>query len=240
MATSGQAGSDGRQSRWLRHNEERRRAIIEAAIALIEAGEPGVEVHVQQIAEQAGLKRSVVYRHFSDRADLDRAVQGALLDDLWAQLLPAVRLDGTIPEIVERIVGTYVAWVVAHPALHRFLEQNPSTDDNPMLDQGIARISDRVVELITTAVDTLGLQLDDDERAAIDPLVFGLVGAVFGAVRRWVTRGERVPPAPRLVALVTESVWFLLEGHARVLGLVLDRDQPVEELLSAGAAGTAG
>lgn len=233
MSTTGQARPDGRQLRWDRHNQERRQQIIDGAIAVVEASEPGTEFHVQQIAERAGMSRTVVYRHFSDRADLDRALQVEILDGLWSQLLPAVTLDGTIPEIIERVVSTYVGWAVAHPALHRLAEQDSFGAGAGPLQQGIERIAAQVVELITTAVEILGLEMSDDEQAAIDPLVFGIVGAVFSAVRRWVSKPERTPAAPALVKLVTESVWHILNGHARGLGLELDPDQPVEDLLAA-------
>ena len=236
MAASGQARPDGRQVRWDRHNQERRQAILDAAIEVIQLGEPGAEFHVQQIAERAGLSRTVIYRHFNDRADLDHEIQIAILDDLWALLLPAVTLDGTIPDIIERIVSTYVTWAVEHPGLHRVAEQDTSGSDSP-LQQGIERIAHQVVELIEIAVDSLGADPTDDQRAALDPLVFGLVGAVFGAVRRWVARDEQVPGADVLVGLVTESVWFIIDGHARTLGLELARDQPVEQLLASVEAG---
>lgn len=234
MPAGEQGRPDGRQARWDRHNQERRQQILDAAVAVIEDGEPGAEFHVQQIAERAGLNRTVVYRHFGDRGDLDRAVQTEILDGLWAELLPSLRLDGTIPQIVERVVATYVGWAVAHPALHRVAEQE--TDGSGPLQEGLARIASQVGELITTAVDLLDLEVSDDERAAIDPLVAGLVGAVFGAVRRWMARPERAPAAPKLVELVTRSVWFILEGHGRALGVELDPRQPVEELLAAAAA----
>lgn len=221
---------DGRQARWDAHNQERRRRILEAAVAVIGEGEPGAEVHVQQIAQRAGLSRTVVYRHFADRADLDRAVQAAVLDDLWAELLPAVSLEGSIGGIIERIVSTYVGWAVAHPALHRFAELDP--DGSGPLQQGLEQIAVQVAELIETAVELLGVELDADEQASLDPLVFGLVGAVFGAVRRWVSRPERAPSAPVLVQLVTESVWHIIEGHGRRLGVELARDVPVEQLLA--------
>ena len=63
---------DGRQARWERHNQQRRRQIIDAAIEVIEEAGPGGELHVQQIATRAGVNRTVVYRYFEDRADLDR------------------------------------------------------------------------------------------------------------------------------------------------------------------------
>ncbi|GAA2003873.1 MULTISPECIES: TetR/AcrR family transcriptional regulator [Nocardioides] len=236
MASTERGRPDGRQARWDRHNQERRQQIIDAALAVIEAGEPGAEVHVQQYAEQAGLSRTVIYRHFADRADLDRAVQTAIVEGLAAELLPAVTLDGTIPEIVGRVVRTYVDWATTHPALHHVAEQDTSLDGSGPLQQGIERIAAQVVEVITTAVDLLDLEVSEDERAALDPLVFGLVGAVFGAVRRWMAKPEQTPPAPLLVALTTDSVWFILQGHARSLGLELRSDQPIEQLLEQASA----
>lgn len=230
MTTSGQARPDGRQVRWDRHNQERRQRIIDAAIGVISENDPGAEFHVQQIAERAGLSRTVIYRHFSDRADLDREIQVAILDDLWALLLPAVTLDGTIPDIIERIVSTYVTWAVDHPSLHRIAEQD-TIGDSP-LQQGIEVIARQLVELIETAVDLLGVDPPSELRAALDPLVFALVGAVFAAVRRWVSRPVREPGAEVVVALVTESVWYILDGHAHALGIELQRDQPIEELLA--------
>lgn len=235
MSASADGRPDGRQLRWDLHNQERKQRIIDAAIAVIAENEPGAEFHVQQIAERAGLSRTVIYRHFADRAELDREIQVAILDDLWSRLLPAVSLDGTVPEIIHRIVGTYVTWAVDHPSLHRLAEQD-TQGDSP-LAQGIEVIARQVAELIETAVDLLRLDPSPELRAALDPLVFALVGAVFSAVRRWVSRPERQPSAEMLVDLVTESVWYILEGHGRMLGVELERDQRVEDLLAAVGSG---
>lgn len=222
---------DGRQARWEKHNADRRRQILDAAIAVLEAHEPGVEFHVQQIAERAGLNRTVVYRHFVDRADLDRAIQERILDDLAALLLPEVTLDGTVNAIILRIVGTYVDWVVAHPSLHRFAEQG-----NGPFQLGISHIAAVLVEILQTAIALLQADLDDDEVAALDPLCHGLVGAVLGAVRRWVNRDVLEPAAPRMAELLSESVWHLLDGHARRLGIEIDPDLPLESLMTAPGA----
>lgn len=220
-------GPDGRRARWDMHNQVRRQVILDAALEVVEAGEPGAEFHVQQIAERAGLGRTVVYRHFADRADLDQAIQAAILEDLTSRLLPQVSLDGTVHEIIQRIVSTYVTWVVAHPALHRFAEQKTS---GPM-EHGIQQIAGVLVEILETAVEMLDVELGPDERAALDPLAHGLVGAVLGAVRRWISRDERQPSARTLSALLSESVWHILDGHARRLGLEIDPDLPIEQLL---------
>ncbi|WP_106400878.1 TetR/AcrR family transcriptional regulator [Actinocorallia populi] len=226
---------DGRQARWDRHNHERQQHIVGAAIAVIEENEPGTHVHLQQIAERAGLTRSVIYRHFADRAGLDRAVLTAVVDSLADELLPAVTLDGTIPDIIERVVSRYVSWAVAHPSLHRLAEAEPAAPAAGPLQRGLERIAEQVMSVVVTALDALGAPLRDEERAMIDPLSFGLVGAVFSAVRRWLVLGEGRPPAPVLVTSLSDSVWYLLEGHARSLGVDLRRDQPVQAMLEQAA-----
>lgn len=223
--------TDGRQLRWERHNVERRAAILAAAIEVIEATPPGDEVNVADVAKRAGVGRTVIYRHFTDRAELDQAIRAAILDDVWSHLLPVLTLEGTIPQIIERAVTEYFGWASAHPALHHVAVTAAPGDRNP-LDEGVAVISGRVVELIETAIDIIGLDLSADERAAIDPLVHGFVGAVFGVVRRWLARPVREPGADVLASLTTASVWFQLHGHALALGLELRVDQPVEELLA--------
>jgi AcrR family transcriptional regulator len=219
---------DGRQARWDKHNQERRQVILDAAIAVVEAGEPGAEFHVHQIAEQAGLNRSVVYRHFTDRADLDHAILVEIVEGVMDRLLPALTLDGTVREIIHRIVSAYVDWAAAHPALHRLVDHAAI---GGALEQGLDRVASVIVEVLETAIQMLGLELDEDDAAAIDPLAYALVGAAFSAVRRWVAREPRRPGAAELAALLSDTVWLVLDGHARRLGAEIDPDLPLEELL---------
>jgi len=230
-ADAPQQRPDGRQARWNQHNESRRRRIIDAAVEVIEAGRPGADVHVQQIASRAGLSRTVVYRHFEDRRDLDRAVQQHIIAMLWETLQPSMRLDGTVPEIIDRIVGTYVGWAVEHPALHRMADHD-QTPDGP-LEKALEEIAGQVGQFVSLAILALGGELTEDAAAAVDPLVYGIVGSVFGAVRRWLARPTPSLSAERLATLASQSVWFVLAGHAATLGVVIDPQQPVEELVAA-------
>lgn len=222
---------DGRQSRWDNHNQQRRQQIIDATIAVVEESEPGAEVHVQQIAERAGLSRTVVYRHFNDRTDLDRAAQRQVIEQLAGELLPKVTLDGTIPQIIERVVGTYVGWAVAHPALHRFADHDIGGDTDSPLQAALEAISGQVGALIMAGLEALGADPSGEDAAALDPLVFSLVGGVFSGVRRWISRADDALPAATLVHMMSSSVWHLIDGHARRLGIVLDPDRPVDEMI---------
>lgn len=229
---------DGRDARWEKHRAERRNGIIDAAIAVIEREPAGAVIHVRQIAEEAGLGRAVVYRHFADRADLDRAVQAEVLDRLRRELEPTVQLVGTVESIIRGIVVTYVRWAAAHPGLHRIAQQeSPGEDGTSALEVTVKGIVDQVAMLITIGAELLDVELSDDDRAGLDPLVFGLVGSAFAAVRRWLWRPVLEPDVEVFGVLLADSIWYLIEGHARARGLELDPTVPVEELFGS-VAGT--
>jgi AcrR family transcriptional regulator len=233
---------DGRQARWDQHKEERRQQIIDAAIAVVEESGPGAEVHVQQIAERAGLSRTVVYRHFEDRADLDRAVQTSILDGFWAELMPQITLDGTVPQIIERIVGTYVHWAVAHPALHRLADHDITRvagrdEAGGPLEQGLERLAGQITQVVHLGAVALGGELSDEDRASLDPLAYGIVGGVFSSVRRWLSHPDPALTPETLVSLASQTVWFGIDGHARRLGVHIDPDRTVEDIAGDVLAG---
>jgi AcrR family transcriptional regulator len=223
--------TDGRQVRWDSHNQARRQHILDAAVGVLADTEPGTDVHVQQIADRAGLSRTVVYRHFQDRADLDDAVQGRVLELLRADLVPELSFEGTPVEIIRRVVGAYVAWASDHPALHEFAQQRPPGSGVGQMERAVRQIAGQIEDLITVGVELLHVRLDQDEVAALDPLVFGLVGGVFTSTRRWLSRPERQPERAVFVELVTEAVWMQVAGMAGRRGVELDPDVPVEALL---------
>ena len=220
---------DGRQSRWNEHNAARRAHILDAAVDLLEEGVPPSDLHVREIAERAGLGRPVVYRHFADRADLDRAVQARVLELMRSEVEAAVRIEGSIDEIIFRIVSAYVGWAAAHPTLHRAAVSEQGAGAT-QLDHTVSDIAESVEQLFTLALSLIGVELDEQDAAILDPLVFGLVGQAFGSVRRWLRRDPMVPDAAGLSRFLTESIWFQIDGHARARGLELDRTVPLEQL----------
>lgn len=224
---------DGRNLRWDRHRAERRTHILQAAVAVIEECPPGTEVNVRQIAERAGVGRPVIYRHFADRADLDRAIQGHVLTRLRDELVPAVELSGSVDEIIRRIVSRYVGWAAAHPSLHELGLREPADLRASELYRVVKPLADMLAGLFTVGAELLDVELSEDDAAALDLLVFGLVGEVFGAVRLWLGRPTREPAPDVLAELLAQTIWFQVDGHARLRGLELDPTVPVEELFAA-------
>lgn len=226
---------DGRQTRWDEHKAERRRQILEAAVAVVERGEPGEEVHVQQIAEESGVGRSVIYRHFADRADLDRAVQGYVLGQLRDLLLEEVALTGTIEQIIKRIVSAYVGWASEHPELHRLAEREPATAKGGVgeLEMAVKQLVDEVVQIILLGASVVGVELSEEDTLALEPLIFGVVGMAFGTVRRWLWREQREPSPEALAEILAQTIWWAIHGMAHDRGVDLDPHVPLEDMIAA-------
>ena len=231
--------TDGRQLRWDSHNQARRQHILDAAIGVLADAEPGAEVHVQQIADRAGLSRTVVYRHFADRADLDAAVQGRALELLRAELVPALSFEGTPVDIIRRIVSAYVGWASEHPSLHEFAQQDPPGPGIGQMEQAIQQIAGQIEDLINVGVEVLHVRLDRGRRgrarpAGLRPGRRGLhLDPALAVARR--SSGRR---REMFVELVTEAVWLQIAGMAAGRGVELDPDVPVEALLEAAFDGT--
>lgn len=98
--------------------EQRRRLIVEAAIRAIE--QHGADAGLGAVADQAGLPRPHVYRHFTGKDDLDQEVArhaGRLLSE-WIR--PSLEARGEPEEVINGIVGRVLVWAVDHPNLYRF------------------------------------------------------------------------------------------------------------------------
>jgi len=224
--------TDGRKRRWQQHNADRRQAVIDAAITVLARDlEPGAELSVQQIADEASVHRTVLYRYFEDRTDLDVAIQQEICNRAGELLLAAVTLEGTPRDIVHRIITAYVSWAVDNLALMRFAERDiPGAATKP-LDDAIGRIAEQIELVIGGFLALLDAEVGDDDRDALTPYVFLLVGGVMAAVRSWSSRAELRPAAPDFTRLLADVTWLQIEGLAASRNIEVP-DLPVEQLLN--------
>lgn len=223
---------DGRRKRWQEHNLTRRQVIIDAAIAVLERQPPGEEVHVQAVADEANMSRTVIYRHFDDRADLDRAVQRQICEEVGAVLLGALTVEGTPEQIIGRIVTAFVEWAVAHPTQFWFAQRElPSWGASPFAE-AVEAVAVQIEAIMDTVVRGLGAQLEPTDRAGLDPWVFGMIGAVSAAIQRWLNRPVREPAVDDFKNMLAETVWVQIDGMARSRGIAV-AGVSVAELLEA-------
>src|SRR5437764_12764065 len=74
--------------------EERRDAILDAAAALVAAGDVEA-VSMETVAERAGVSRPLVYKHFANRGELLAALYDREAALLHAELAADVEAAGT-------------------------------------------------------------------------------------------------------------------------------------------------
>src|SRR5437588_3390629 len=93
--------------------------IVEAARTAIE--EHGPEALTGQIAKRAGLARPNVYRHFSSKDDLDRAIALSAYQELRAEIRARLDLRGTPLDVIRAPIEAQIIWADKHKNLYRFL-----------------------------------------------------------------------------------------------------------------------
>ncbi|MBP2184506.1 TetR/AcrR family transcriptional regulator [Amycolatopsis magusensis] len=219
-------GVDGRSTRWDAHKAQRRLAVLDAAVGAIEREGPGVGV--KQIAEEVGVPRSVVYRHFKDRADLDEQIRTRIVESLMTELAPTLRPDGTATQAIRRAVTTYLGWIERHPRLHAFLGTGarPAGGGSGVVVGTKAAIAHQAAELFAAALTPAG---KDPGLAA--SIAFGIVGFVDAAVNRWLADKRATLSTTEFTEFLTRSTWAILDSNLRASGVELDPDRPVSEIL---------
>jgi AcrR family transcriptional regulator len=209
-APSSAAPRDRRDSRWDEHRRARRAQLVEAAVTAV--GRHGAGVGMDEIAAEAGTSKTVVYRHFADRAELHEAVCSRVA----AQLLPRLReaIGGTAQprRMVAAAIETYLAFLEADPELYRFVVHPPATDRVPGADP-IGSLSSLVGEQAAAAV-AVALTAAGRDPAAAEPWGHGVVGMVRAAADWWLS-ADRPMARGELAAHLTDLAWA---GLSRVLG----------------------
>lgn len=218
---------DGRDTRWADHRAERHERILQAAVTCI--AEHGGSVGVGAIATEAGVPRSVVYRLFENRDDLDEQIRARIVDKLMSELAPALRPTGTYPAAIRLAVRTYVTWVAKYPRLHQFLgtgsATRPTTGPPATVTATRTAIAEEAARLIEREFRrSSGTKLP---KGLADNTAFAMIGLVDGAVNRWVARPNSRSSSKALVDFLCDALWGVLVTTAASVGLTLAPDQPI-------------
>lgn len=219
--------TDGRTTRWDSHKAHRRDLILDAAMLVID--QVGPDAGVNDIAERAGLPRSVVYRIFKDRGDLDEQLRTRIVERLMQDLRPALALEGAIGDAIDRVVGTYVGWIVKFPHLHQFLGTGSPKQRTAGSRVVTGTRTAIAVELSGVFEDVLRKQERTTELA--EPLAFGLVGLMDASVNRWLSKSQSKITAEQMSDFLALSIRQLIEVNLRTLGVDLDPETELTDLL---------
>ncbi|SHG36340.1 TetR/AcrR family transcriptional regulator [Streptoalloteichus hindustanus] len=236
----GERRPDARRERWRAHRAARRAEFVEAAIRAITRH--GAGVGMDEIAAEAGVSKPVLYRHFTDKADVYLAVgqRGTemLMDRLGPALARIERGDHTPRDWIRGAVGAYIGFVADHPELYHFVVRRRFVEGPD--EAAAASTPDVVAEdkaLIAAVLSrVIGdyLRLFEMDSGGAEVWGYGLVGMVQAAGDWWLERRSMSREA--LTDYLTQIIWHAVDGVLRSGGIYVEPDVPFDVALGAAAA----
>lgn len=203
--------SDGRSRRWDEHKLARRAELVDAAVVAIDRHGP--MVGIAEIAAEAGVSKPVLYRHFTDKADLINAVgmwgANAVLDTL----VPILLSEQSIQARTKQGVDAYLGLIEQHPQVFLLLVEHPNQGD-PLAD-GKELIAAALARTMGDALREAGADAGGAETWAHGLVGLGLSTGAFWLRRQTLTRAA----ASRYLSAF---VWHAFEGIATEHGVQLD------------------
>ncbi|KQY63540.1 MULTISPECIES: TetR/AcrR family transcriptional regulator [unclassified Nocardioides] len=203
--------ADGRTTRWDAHRDQRRADFVAAAVASIDRHGP--DVGIAAIAEEAGVSKPVLYRYFSDKAELHAEVGSWAAQQVLDRIVPALLTDAPIRDKVARGVDGYLSTIAEHPQVFLLLVRHRSDGNDPLAD-GKQRIATTFARILGDTLRHLGV-----DAAGAEPWSHGLVGLGLSTGEWWLTRETMSREA--VARYLTAFVWHAFEGISQEYGVPL-------------------
>jgi len=204
--------TDGRHTRWAEHREARRRALVEDTLRAIRRH--GASVGMEEIAAQAATSKTVIYRHFGDRAGLYAAVVASVHDFIHHGLQAALVL--TDPEdlsvLARDLADAYLSLVERDPEIYRFVLAAPTAASS--IDP-YGGLPDLMGDHVTGAI-AAHLRRSGKDPSCAPTWGHGLVGFIRAAADQWMATEHREPKAVVLARLDAFFTPALATGLAAV------------------------
>jgi AcrR family transcriptional regulator len=211
--------ADARSERWRAHRESRRQEFVEATLRAV--ARYGPDAGMDEIAAEAGVTKPVLYRHFTDKADLYVAVGARATDLLMSKIVPALAEDGPIYERIRRAVDCYVAFIDEYRELYRFLVLRPNPIKQDLVQEDKSKIAEVLTELLAAYLTLFRM-----ETAVAGPSAHGIVGLVQGAGEWWLDHPAEMT-REQLTDHLTMLIWHGIDGVLKAGGVTLDPHRPV-------------
>ncbi len=174
----------------------------------------GAGVGMDEIAARAGTSKTVIYRHFGDRAGLyDAVVESvhAYIRDGLTEALAATE-DGDLTHLTDTLADGYLSLVERDPHIYRFVMNGPG--GGGAVDPGgrvPVVIADYVAQILVEHAGASGV-----DRATAETWAHGLVGFIQAVCDRWMDAPAREPRdavVARISALFTPAFAGALAPH---------------------------
>lgn len=195
--------SDGRALRWAEHNSARRKELVDAALRAIRRH--GAGVGMDEVATEAQTSKTVIYRHFGDRAGLHREVTSKVERRIVRQVRAVLAEPTGSRAVIAHVVDAYLSLVERDPEVYRFVVRPPLVE-GPVADDQVLGITARVADVLSEGFGPLA-----GARGAT--WATALVGSVHACADRWMADPASTT-RERLTAQLTDLAWGGLRGVA--------------------------
>ncbi|MFC7344351.1 TetR/AcrR family transcriptional regulator [Saccharopolyspora griseoalba] len=220
MTASATPQVDGRSARWAGHRERRRGELIDAAVRAI--AKHGPDVSVEQMAEEAGVARTRLYRYFNDAADLGGAVADRAAEMITTEMAAVFSVRATPLELTRSAIGAHINWLTEHGDLYRYLTMHALSSGHHAINDVKTVIARQLVEVFELYLRSFGAESED----VLDPLAHGIVGMVESSANNWLDAPGEIT-ADQLAEWLTSWTWTLLDHTLRARGLEIDPEAPL-------------
>jgi AcrR family transcriptional regulator len=209
---------DGRTTRWDAHREARRSELIDAAILAVR--DYGDAVGMDQIAAVAHTSKPVIYRYFSDKADLYRAI-GQRMAAALGRIMAAATAGHSDPRArLHAGVDSYLSVLDETPELYQFVISNSASDrrgaDGAVLENFLS-----MFEAFLTAEVRDSFAQHGVEPGAATPWAVGIVG-FMRAIGDWWLANRAQMTRSELAEYVTVTLWAGLSSTYAAAGVEVD------------------
>lgn len=179
--------------------------MVQAAIQAVRTH--GAGVSVAEIAAAAGITKPVLYRHFTDRADLQRAVGQQAAEMLLSRMAPELDPAREPARLIRGVIDAFLAGIEDEPQLWRFVVHHPieRAAGAEVVEDARERIARTLAMIIGERLRALGLDSGGAEAWAQ-----GLVGMVQSAGDWWLER--RTMSRAALTDYLTTLIWGGVSG----------------------------
>ncbi|GAA2972112.1 transcriptional regulator, TetR family [Actinokineospora diospyrosa] len=213
---------DARRDRWKSHRAARREEFVEAALRAL--AEHGPDLGMEHVAAATGVTKPVLYRHFTDKADLFVALGHRGTEILFERLIPAMsREEAPLPRI-RRSLDAFFSIIEEYPNLYRLLVRSTFADrkiDNDIVAEDKEVIANALAALLG---DYMRAYQIDSGGAEI--WGHGIVGMVQNVGEWWLER--RTMSRDAVVEYLTMTIWAAIDGTMRGYGVTIDPHKPLE------------
>lgn len=194
--------TDGRDTRWDTHRATRRQELVSQSLRAIRV--QGAGIGMEDIATRAGTSKTVIYRHFGDRAGLYAAVVESVHEYIVRRLTVAIEQHdpGDLDHLAATLADAYLSLVEQDPHIYRFVMNGPTpgAGGGDPLGASPTLIGDYVSTVIGRSTEAAGIS-----HASATTWGYGLVGFIRAVVDRWMSAAE---PEPREVVVADISRLF--------------------------------